>query len=46
MNIIVLVIDTLRYDYLGVHGNDWIQTPNIDRLAKIMVGREQALEES
>jgi len=33
MNIIVIVIDTLRYDYIGAHGNDWIRTPNIDRLA-------------
>ena len=33
MNIIVIVIDTLRYDYVGAHGNDWIKTPNMDRLA-------------
>jgi arylsulfatase A-like enzyme len=33
MNIILIVIDTLRYDYLGANGNPWIRTPNIDRLA-------------
>ena len=34
MNIILLVIDTLRYDYVAAHGkNDRIQTPNLDRLA-------------
>ncbi len=33
MNIVVLVIDTLRYDYISAHGNDWIRTPNFDRLA-------------
>ncbi len=33
MNIVVIVIDTLRYDYVGAHGNDWIRTPNMDRLA-------------
>jgi arylsulfatase A-like enzyme len=33
MNIAVLVIDTLRYDYIAAHGNDWMQTPNMDRLA-------------
>jgi len=33
MNIVVLVIDTLRYDYIGANGNAWIQTPNLDRLA-------------
>jgi arylsulfatase A-like enzyme len=33
MNIIVIVIDTLRYDYVGAHGNAWIRTPHMDRLA-------------
>ena len=33
MNIILLLIDTLRYDYIGANGNDWIETPNLDRLA-------------
>ena len=33
MNIIVVVADTLRYDYVGANGNDWIHTPNIDKLA-------------
>jgi arylsulfatase A-like enzyme len=26
-------MDTLRYDYIGAHGNDWIETPNLDWLA-------------
>jgi len=34
MNIIVICLDTLRYDYIGAHGNTWIKTPNIDRLAR------------
>ena len=33
MNIILVIIDTLRYDYVGASGNEWIQTPNLDRLA-------------
>ena len=33
MNTILILIDTLRRDHLGCYGNDWIQTPNIDRLA-------------
>ncbi|MCH8293460.1 sulfatase [Candidatus Poribacteria bacterium] len=33
MNIIFIVVDTLRYDYIGANGNNWIETPNIDRLA-------------
>jgi arylsulfatase A-like enzyme len=33
MNVVVIVNDSLRWDYLGCYGNDWIKTPNIDRLA-------------
>jgi arylsulfatase A-like enzyme len=33
MNVIVIVNDTLRWDYMGCYGNDWIQTPNLDKLA-------------
>jgi arylsulfatase A-like enzyme len=33
VNIIVLIIDTLRYDYIGAHGNEWMRTPNMDALA-------------
>lgn len=33
MNVIVLINDTWRWDYLGCFGNDWIKTPNLDKLA-------------
>jgi arylsulfatase A-like enzyme len=34
MNIVFIVIDTLRYDAIRAHGEqDWIETPNMDRLA-------------
>ncbi len=33
MNLLVIVVDTLRYDHIGAHGNQWIKTPNLDRLA-------------
>ncbi len=33
MNIIFIMIDTLRYDYIGVNGATAVETPNIDRLA-------------
>ena len=33
MNFILIVIDTLRYDYVGANGNPNIRTPNLDRLA-------------
>lgn len=34
MNVIVLVSDTFRYDYLGCNGNDWIGTDALDRFAR------------
>jgi arylsulfatase A-like enzyme len=34
MNIVTLIIDTLRYDYLGANGNPDVHTPNLDRLAE------------
>jgi arylsulfatase A-like enzyme len=33
-NVILVVLDSLRRDYVGCYGNDWIKTPNIDALAK------------
>ncbi|MFW5856769.1 MAG: sulfatase [Planctomycetota bacterium] len=34
MNIVLIVVDTLRWDYIGANGNSWIRTPNLDRLAE------------
>ncbi|MBN1809710.1 MAG: sulfatase [Planctomycetes bacterium] len=34
MNFMVVISDTLRRDFLGCYGNDWISTPNIDRFAE------------
>ncbi len=33
MNLVLIVSDTFRWDYLGCYGNDCIQTPNLDQLA-------------
>src|SRR5687768_242092 len=33
LNFVLIVSDTLRKDHLGAYGNDWIQTPALDRLA-------------
>lgn len=33
-NVLVLVIDSLRHDYVGAYGNTWIRTPNLDALAR------------
>jgi arylsulfatase A-like enzyme len=34
MNILVIVSDTFRYDYLGANGNPWIKTPELDAFAR------------
>ena len=41
MKVIYMMADTFRRDHLGAYGNDWIYTPNLDRLAS-----ESALFES
>lgn len=33
LNIITILVDSLRYDHVGFHGNTWIQTPHIDAFA-------------
>jgi hypothetical protein len=33
MNLLMIVSDTFRWDYLGAYGNTWIETPNLDKLA-------------
>ena len=33
-NVIVVMTDSLQYNYLGCYGNEWIKTPNYDRFAK------------
>jgi len=35
LNVILIVCDTWRRDLMGCYGNDWIRTPNIDRIAKM-----------
>jgi len=42
MNFVVIVSDTFRRDHLGCYGNDWIHTPNIDRLASESVVFDRA----
>jgi len=33
MNVIMVILDSLRKDHIGAYGNDWINTPNLDALA-------------
>jgi len=42
MNVIVIVSDTFRRDFLGCYGNNWIHTENIDRFAKDAVVFDKA----
>jgi arylsulfatase A-like enzyme len=46
MNVIVVVVDSLRKDHIGAYGNRWIKTPNLDALAKESLRFEQAHPES
>ena len=32
-NILFIMCDQLRWDYLSCYGHPWLETPNIDRLA-------------
>ena len=34
MNIILVIMDTLRKDHVGAYGNEWIQTPHLDAFAR------------
>lgn len=34
MNVILIVNDTFRRDYVGCYGNSWIKTPNLDAFAR------------
>jgi arylsulfatase A-like enzyme len=33
-NVLVVVVDSLRHDFVGAYGNTWIRTPGIDALAQ------------
>lgn len=46
MNVVVVMIDSLRRDHVGVYGNDWVQTPNVDALARESLLFDRAFPES
>ena len=33
VNAILIILDTLRQDYVGCYGNEWIKTPHLDNFA-------------
>lgn len=43
MNVIVIINDTLRRDYLGCYGNTWVKTPRLDALAAESVVFDRAV---
>ena len=46
MNVVVVIIDSLRKDHVGAYGNPWIKTPSLDALAKESLRFTQAYPES
>ena len=34
MNVILIILDTLRQDHVGAYGNPWIHTPHLDAFAR------------
>jgi arylsulfatase A-like enzyme len=42
MNVILIISDTLRQDFLGCYGNEWIHTPYLDRIAEDALVFERA----
>jgi len=46
LNVVLILLDTLRKDYIGIYGNSWIKTPNLDALARESIIFEGAHPES
>ncbi len=46
MNVVLVVIDSLRKDHVGAYGNDWIETPNLDALSEESLRFTRAYPES
>ena len=46
MNVILVILDSLRKDHIGAYGNDWIKTPTLDALSKESLRFTRAYPES
>ena len=46
MNVILIILDSLRKDHVGVYGNDKVNTPSLDALAKESLRFTQPYPES
>jgi arylsulfatase A-like enzyme len=45
-DVILIGLDTVRADHLGCYGNDWIETPNLDRFAESSILFEDCMSTS
>lgn len=46
MNVVVVILDSLRQDHVGAYGNEWIKTPNLDALSRGSLRFTRAYPES
>ena len=46
MNVVVVILDSVRKDHIGAYGNDGIQTPNLDALTKESLNFTRAYPDS
>jgi arylsulfatase A-like enzyme len=46
MNLVTIIIDSLRADHVGINGNSWIKTPSMDALGRESVRFTRAFPES
>jgi hypothetical protein len=46
MNVVLVILDSLRKDHLGAYGNDRTRTPNLDAFAKESLRFTRAYPES
>ena len=46
LNVVLVILDSLRKDHVGAYGNGWIKTPNLDALAREGLRFNRAYPES
>lgn len=46
MNVVLIIVDSLRRDHVGAYGNKWIHTPNLDALSQESMSFMQVYPES
>jgi len=46
VNLLLVILDSLRRDHVGCYGNDWIETPSLDAFSKESFIFESAFPES